>query len=211
MAPIKQRVLSASIDLRSQVRGAINIEIFHEWRDDVLELIDLPSGAQGLGNAGSATVWGAKTTASLPLSAIIPGGLLELEAEWRDSNYYDAIIGRERSVSSVDRLSAFAEFRQDLSAQQFAWGFSYRAPLEGPYFFVDEISVNRDERVCKAFIETTRFFGLKTSFVLDGIGARTFSRERHFFDPDRGGMFEGSQLISRDRGMFVTLTAAGQF
>lgn len=211
LGPDQTTRLSASIDLRSQVRGAINVELFHEWRDDVLELIILPSGAQGLGNAGSAKVWGAKSTVSLPLSSFIPGGLLELEAEWRDSSFDDSIIGRERSISSIDRLNAFVEFRQDLSKQQIAWGFSYQAPLEGPFFFVDEISLNRDGRAWKAFIETTRYFGLKTSLVLEGIGKRNFSRERQFFDPDRRGVIQRSQFISRDRGMFVTLTASGQF
>ncbi len=211
LGPDQTMRLSASIDLRSQARGAINVELFHEWRDDVLELIILPSGAQGLGNAGAAKVWGAKSTVSFPLSALIPGGLLEVEAEWRDSSFDDPIIARERSVSSIDRLNAFVEFRQDLPTRQMAWGFSYQAPLEGPFYFVDEISVNRDGRAWNAFVETTRYFGLKTSLALEGIGKRIFSRERQFFDPDRGGEFQGSQFISRDRGMFVTLTAAGQF
>lgn len=33
-------------------RGAVNLEVFHEWRSDVLEQIVLPSGVFGVANAG---------------------------------------------------------------------------------------------------------------------------------------------------------------
>ncbi|MEE9328682.1 MAG: TonB-dependent receptor [Parvularculaceae bacterium] len=211
LGPDQTTRLSSSIDLRSEARGALNVEVFHEWRDDVLEQTVLPSGVQGLGNAGSARVWGVKSTASLPLSAVIPGGLLELEAELRDSTFADPIITASRSVSSIDSADIFVQFRQDLPERKFAWGLSYRAPLEGPFFFADEISLNRDGRSWGGFIETNRFSGLKANLEFTGIGEQNFSRERQFFAPDRSGVFEGSQVISRDRGMFVTLTVSGQF
>lgn len=211
LGPDQTTRVSSSIDLRSQIRGALNVEVFHEWRNDILEQTVLPSGAHGVANAGSARVWGIKSTASLPLSHVIAGGLVEVAAEFLASTFADPIIASERSVSGIDSTNLFVEFRQDLTGRRVAWGFSYRAPLKGPFFFVDEISLNRDGRSWGAFIETTRFFGLKAHLELSGIGQQNFSRGRLFFDPDRSSTFQGSQVISRNRGMFITLTASGQF
>lgn len=211
LGPDQTTRLSTSVDLRSETRGALNVELFHEWRDDIQEQVILPSGAQGLGNAGSARVWGLKTNASLPLSAVLPGGLLEVEAEFLDSTFDDPITSEQRVVSNIDSPNIFAEFRQDLTERRIAWGFSYRAETDGLFFFADEESFNRDGRHWSAFIETTRVLGIKTSLEFSGIGKQNFFRERRFFNPDRDGAFDGSQTVSRDRGMFITLTMSGQF
>jgi len=211
LGPDQTTRLSASVDLRSDTRGALNVELFHEWRDDILEQIILPSGAQGLGNAGSARVWGVTSTASIPLSSLLPGGLVEVEAEFLDSKFDDPILDGSRSVSSIVSPNIFIQFRQDIIDKNFSWGISYRAETEGPFFFADEISLNRDGRSWAAFFETTRYLGIKTNLEISGIGGNNFSRKRSFFEPDRGGAFIGSETISRDRGLFATLTFSGQF
>ena len=211
LGPDQTTRLSASMDLRSEAYGALNIEVFHEWRDEILEQIILPSEVAGLGNAGSARVWGTSITADVPLEPFIPGGLLDIEARLLDSRFVDPITSSERSVSSIDKADVFIGFRQDRVGTPFAWGFWYRAPLEGPFYFVDEISLNRDSRSYGAFLETTRIPGLKTTLTVAGIGNQHFSRERRFFDPDRIGAFSGTESIHRGRGAFITVTVAGQF
>jgi hypothetical protein len=211
LGPDQTTRVSTALDLRSKSGSALNVEVFHEWRNDILEQIILPSGAQGLGNAGNAQVWGLKSTASFPLSFIIPGGLLELEAEFTDSSFLDPVISGKRAVSSIDDVNISIEFRQDIPNWKMAWGVSYTAPLEGPFFFVDEISLNGDGRTWGAFIETTRFLGLKTHLEFAGIGDRKFFNERSFYNPDRGGVFTGSLTSNSNRGLFTTLTISNQF
>jgi len=211
LEPDQTTKLSFSVDLRSDTRGAVNVELFHEWREGILEQIILPSGGQGIGNAGSARVWGLRANASLPLSPVIPGGLFELESEFLDSTFLDPITNERRVVSNTDSPSILASFRQDLTARRVAWGFSYRAVFDGTFFFADEESYNRDGEHWSVFVETARFLGVKTNLEFSGIGKQNFFRGRRFFDPDRSGVFVESQDISRDRGMFVTLTMSGQF
>lgn len=211
LGPDQTTRLSSSVDFRAESGAALNVEIFHEWRNDILEQIVLPSGAQGLGNAGSARVWGVTSTASLPLSFILPGGLIEAEIEFLDSTFRDPLLSGSRPISSIDSPNIFIEFRHDIPDAQISWGLSYRAPTDGPFFFADEISFNRDSRTWSAFLETTRFLGIKINFELAGIGRQNFFRRRSFFAPDRGGAFTGSETISRDRGMFAALTFSGQF
>lgn len=210
LGPDRKTRVSSVLDWRSSnTGGAINFEIFHEWRYDVLEQIVLPSGIPGLSNVGSARVWGLKSAISIPLDKFIEGGLLDVEAEFRDSTFYDPIISKDRSLSNINDADVLIEFRQDIEEKQISWGVSYRAPLEGPYFFADEISLNRDSASWNAFIETTRFNAIKISFELSGIGSQNFSRNRILFSPDRSEELIGRQLISRDQGMFATLTISG--
>lgn len=211
LGPDQTTRASFTLDLRSDRRGALNIEVFHEWRDDVIEQVLLPSGAFGAANAGSGEVWGVTTTAALPLIPLIPGGLIEVEADVRDSSFDDPLTGTNRALSDVRSPTVLAEFRQDLTRRRVAWGFSYRAARDVAFFFGDEESFTTDGDQWEAFVETTRFWGVRTNFALRNVGERNFFRERRFFDPSRAGVFAGTETIDRDRGMFATLTVTGQF
>ena len=134
LGPDQTTRVSTALDLRSKSGSVLNVEVYHEWRNDILEQIILPSGAQGLGNAGNAQVWGLRSTASFPLSFIIPGGLVELEAEFSDSSFFDPVISGKRAVSNIDDVNISIDFRQDIPNWKMAWGVSYTAPLEGPFF-----------------------------------------------------------------------------
>ncbi len=202
---------SFTIDLRSDARGALNVEFFHEWRDDVIEQVELPSGAFGADNAGDGRVWGVTANASLPLAPVIPGGLIEIEADIRDSTFEDPLTGQDRDLSDVESPTLFIEFRQDLPQARISWGASYRATRDNAVFFADEESFEETGETWRLFIETTRFWGIRTNFALRNIGDRNFFRERRFFEPSRAGEFTGTETIDRDRGMFATLTFTGQF
>lgn len=198
-------------DFRRGTGTSLNVEAFYEWRNDVLEQVILPSGQSGVANAGSARFWGFKANASLPLSGIIPGGLLEIETEFLDSSFTDPITGEKRSLSSIDSPNILVEFRQDLASDGFAWGVSYRAKTEGLFFFTDEESLNQDGEHWSVFLETTKLLGVKTNLEFSGVGSQKFFRGRRFFNPDRSGTFNGSESINTKRGMFVTLTLSKQF
>ncbi|MEM7707249.1 MAG: TonB-dependent receptor [Pseudomonadota bacterium] len=200
-----------TMDLRSDARGALNVETFYEWRDDVIEQILLPSGAFGSANAGDGRVWGVTANASVPLAPVVRGGLLEVEADLRDSDFADPLTGRDRDLSNVRSPAVLAEFRQDLTDQKWAWGFSYRAAQDNAFFFADEESLTTNSDQWRIFVETTRYRGIRANLGLRNIGDRSFLRERRFFEPSRAGSFAGSETVDRSRGMFVTLTLTGQF
>ena len=200
-----------TVDMRSETRGAINVELFHEWRDDVIEQILLPSGAFGSANAGDGRIWGVTANASLILSPLIPGGLIEVEADIRDSTFADPLTGSDRAISNVSSPTILAEFRQDLTGRKLAWGFSYRAARERSFFFANEESLTRDGEQWRVFIETTRVKGIRTNLAIRNMGKRNFFRERRFFEPSRADAFTGTETINRDRGIFATLTLSGQF
>ncbi len=198
-------------DYRQETGLAINVELFHEWRDDVLEQLVLPSGVPGTGNAGSADVRGITSSITIPLRSFIPGGLLEIEAEVLDSSFTDPLTGRERELSGLSTPNIFLDFRQDLISRSLSWGFSYRATSENTFYFADEETFSRDGDQWRVYVETTRIAGIRSNLSLRNVGSRNFFQERRFFQPTRAQTFTGTETIDRERGMFVTLTFSGQF
>ncbi len=200
-----------TVDYRAPSGTALNLEVFHEWRDDVLEQVVLPSGAFGVANAGSAQFWGLDADLSLPLGLLIPGGLIEADIALRESSFDDPLTGRIRNVNGFASPVIDVNFRQDLPELQFAWGLRYEPPTDIENFFVDEAVFESRETRWTAFVETTRFFGVKSRIEVRNIGGQDFPRERLFFTPDRGGAFAGSEVIDRTRGAFIKLTLSNQF
>lgn len=211
LGPDQTTRASFTVDLRSDKRGALNIELFHEWRDDLIEQIDLPSGGFGSANAGNGRIWGITANTSIPLTTLIKGGLLEIEADIRDSTFADPLSGRARDISDVSSPTLLAEFRQDLPARKIAWGVSYRAPQESRFFFADEVSFTRTGSQLRAFVQSNHIKGWRTTLEVRNLDGRSFFRERSFFAPNRAHAQTGSEVIDRRRGAFVSLTVAGQF
>lgn len=211
LGPDQTTRLSFTADIRANSGVALNMEAFHEWRDDVLEQVVLPSGVPGLANAGSARVWGLDIDGSLPLTALLRGGLIEVEAEFRDARFVDPITGEPRRITGLSNPDVRIDFRQDLAKERFAWGVRYEPRINFYRFFVDEeIEEARDYR-WTAFVETTRFFEVKMQLRVRNIGGQEFPRDRLLFEPDRSGAFIGSEIIDRTRGSFALLTVSDQF
>jgi hypothetical protein len=202
---------SFTADYRLASSFAFNLEAFHEWRSDVLEQIILPSGVAGLANAGSARVWGAQINGALPLRAVLPGGLLEVNSLFRDAAFDDPITGETRRVTSLANPIVTINLRQDLTAQRFAWGVRYEPPREVFIFFANEAIFEERTHQLTAFVETTRFFGVRMQLEVRNIGGQEFPRDRLLFAPDRSGDFIGSEVLRRRRGEFVKFTVSDQF
>ncbi|WP_197409568.1 TonB-dependent siderophore receptor [Erythrobacter sp. YT30] len=211
LGPDQTTRASFTADFRAPSGAALNVEAFHEWREDVLEQVILPSGVGGLANAGSARVWGMDVEGALPLRAVLPGGLLEVTAEFRDSSFDDPITGETRNINGLQNPNIDIDFRQDFTAERFAYGIRYEPRIEFATFFIDEaIEEARGDR-WTAFIETTRFFGLKMNLEVRNIGGQIFPRDRLLFTPDRSGSLTGSEILDRRRGEFVKFTITDQF
>ncbi len=202
---------SVTADYRLKSGFAVNLEAFYEWRSDVLEQIVLPSGVPGLANAGSARVWGAEINGALPLRAVLPGGLLEVSSLFRDASFDDPITGEARRITNLVNPIVSINLRQDLTAQRFAWGLRYEPPREVFIFFANEQILEERTHQITAFVETTRFFGVRMQLEVRNIGGQEFPRDRLLFAPDRSGEFIGSELLRRRRGEFVKFTVSDQF
>jgi hypothetical protein len=185
-------------------------ELFHEWREDVLEQVALTSGAFGLANAGSGEVWGLVGSAALKLAPVLPGRLLEARATIQDSSFDDRLTGQTRSLTNIVSPRVTVNFRHDLPARRVSWGAGFVLPRDDRCLLGDENSDFRVGKELSLFVETTHFLGVKSRLTLKGVGGRDFIGQRTFFDPYRAGAVTGFEASDRKRGMFVTLTVEGR-
>ncbi len=211
LSPDQTWRVEGTVDWRFNSRGSINITLFHEWRNDVLEQIILPSGGSGRGNAGSATLYGLEADLILPLDFAIPGGRLEAGYRRRESNLFDPIIGRDRPLSFITPEFVSFEFRQDLVKERLAWGVEMDGGFNDPIFFVSEfVEVNGPYRF-NVYAESTRWFGVKMRLEWNRFTGNTFDRDRSFFTTDRGGDFSGRELQRRNFGDTVRFIVTTPF
>lgn len=202
---------SLSVDHRFAERGAINVELFYEWRKDVLEQIILPSGDQGIGNAGDARVWGIKSSLSLPLESILQGGLLEIEVDSTRSRFEDPITGESRDLTDITRPRIQVDVRQDIIAAKMSWGVTYQSRRTANSYFINEHHRSVFEPLGSAFIETTRFEDIKVRLSLRNLGEEREHRQRWIYAQDRSGALALFEDTHRTTGPFVALTISGRF
>lgn len=211
LSPDQTWRLETSADWRFNSQGSLVVTLFHEWRNDVLEQIILPSGGTGLGNAGSATFYGLEADLILPLDFVIPGGRLEAGYRRRDSSLFDPIINADRSLSNINDEFFTFEFRQDFVQDRFSWGVSLDGTFQEQNFFVSERLDFMGPNRWNLYAETTRFLGVKMRLEWNRFTGNKFDRDRFFFDPDRGGAFTGRELQVRDFGSTIRFLITSQF
>jgi hypothetical protein len=198
-------------DHRFEEKGAVSLEVYHEWRSDVLEQIILPSGNQALGNAGDATVQGIKLTANLPLDWWIKDGLLTFKADFTDSSFDDPVTGNNRKLTRQDNPDISVDFRQDLVAHQLSWGLGYEAFTEREEYFVNEYNFYRTQGRWSAFIESLAYAGFKVRLAAANLGNERERWDRSVFDGDRNSPLLLKDQTQRRRGPSVSLTVSRTF
>ncbi|SDD87951.1 TonB-dependent receptor plug domain-containing protein [Kordiimonas lacus] len=211
LRPDRTDRLEGTVNYQFSDRGALSLTLFHEWKDDVLERIVLPSGAQARANVGSARRWGLDAQASIPLDQLLKGGLLEVELYAKESSFLDPLTNQTRRLHDFKPLEYFIDFRHDILNSEWSWGVEYESNFNWHGYFVEEFEDFEGSDRWDLFIETTQFFGVKmklTSFY-------TFSvqrdRIRYLYAPTRGDTFIGTEISERERDTGFLFEISGQF
>ena len=216
LAPDESTEAIATFDWSFSERGSLQIELFHEWKSDILEQIVISVDDdgfinQGLGNAGDARFWGMEAELNLPLDWIMPNGLIEISYEYGNSTFDDPVTGRDRPINGYTPDMLNFEFRQDLTDHKVAWGIEYWGRFTDTEFLVDEFVTFQGNKRVRFFIETTRYFDIKTQLEVTHLNTGRYTRSRYFFDGSRAGDYQGSQVSSRQRRPELKLSFSGSF
>ncbi len=191
--------------------GSLNVELYHEWKDDVLEFILLPNGDQGLGNAGDARLWGYSLVATVPLGYFIRGAQIKLQADDVSTEFEDPLTASERILTNISKPIVEIDFRQDLPEQKLAWGLGFRGGRTTSYYYLNDIDTYRSKSRFEVFVESSYYDGLTIRLEVNRIPEEVIDRERLFFTPNRAGILSEYELTRRTRGTMVSLSVAGQF
>lgn len=212
LRPDRGTKLSLDIDHRTEGGPALNIELYHAWKDDVLEDIILGPGAPGeppvtgIGNAGEARAWGVELAATSPL----PFGLeLDASVSWRRSAFDDPITGATRALNGMEPLGYAVELRQELPARGLTWGLQASAEGEGTSWFVDERSTY-DEGVERSFYLKAALSPQLTA-TLTVSGRRSLRVGRDLHTPTRAAPLDTQERGSFREGPDVAISVEGRF
>jgi len=211
LQPERTNELSATFDWSFSEKGSLKSKLSHQWIDDVLEEIELPSGGQGLGNAGAAKIWGIDTQINIPTAGFLDNGLLEVSYNYISSDFNDVIIHRSRNISDYNPRDFVMKFRQDLTDSKIAWGINYYDKFERIDYLVDTIVSFKGNRRLQAFIETTYFDDYKIQLEVSNMNVGKFTRTREFYADNRSGSYDGMEVSNRRREPEYKLSIWGTF
>ncbi|WP_068079460.1 TonB-dependent receptor plug domain-containing protein [Novosphingobium rosa] len=204
------RVL-ARIDHRWGKGGALALEAWHQWHRGLLGYLVLPSGDQALGIIGDGRQWGVTAQGTLPLGTLLKGARLTVDGTWRGSRLRDPLTGMPRPMDDIAPLSLTAEMRHDVPRLKSSWGLTFTAPEHGATWYTNEVLRWHDGAVWGAYLETTALHGIKTTLTGKAILGYERDRLRHFFQPTRAGVDNGSETRGQRQGGTLALTMAKSF
>jgi len=218
-------ILELSQEKRLGADGVVKLTAFHHWISDVLDLLPLTPSFEAPGNIGDGRRWGLLFESTLPLDSLgLPSAKLDFKLRWQDSTVVDPVTGEDR-VLSVDSPSqgpiifdveneyaVSLDYRQDFQAERLAWGFTIAERAEQLQFKVNELEVYDEGTEFRAFIETTRWLGIKIQ--LNGENLLDFAdvRDRALFIGERDlSPLDSRQHRDRTRGVRIQLVFSGSF
>ena len=200
LRPDAKTRLSSILDWKFSARGNLQVEAFHEWRSDILENIILPSGGEGIGNAGNARLWGFEAKTTIPLDRYLDGAQIEVEYTYQRSTFRDPVIDLQNRQINQHQNSWFnVNFRHDIPNAKVSWGVDYEGAFRSNSFYVSERGSFKGNGRFEAFVETTRYFGMKIRLKVRNINTGNYTRSRFIFVGDRSGLLDQTIIASRKR------------
>ena len=221
-------VVEISHERRFDEFGVVKLTAFHHWISDVLDLLPITPDFEAPGNIGDGRRWGVEFEGTAPMDWIgLPGSKLELTLRWKDSTVIDPVTGQDRILSGEGGQNAYRtltnrnknnkyfvgfNFRQDFDAARVAWGWTVAERAERPLFKVNEFDVFKEDIAMDAFIETTRWFGLKIRIDAQNITNDAAERVRTRFTGERDISPVDSTIVNyRHNGRRLVLSLSGSF
>jgi hypothetical protein len=221
-------VAEASHEHRFGRSATLKLTLFHHWIEDVLDLLPLSPAFEAPGNIGDGRRWGMEIESTLPLDWLgLSGAKLDAMLQLQDSSVTDPVTGNRRVLSGQGGVIAYRtlvnlnrnnryqvrlDFRQDLESARIAWGWTVAERDRRPLFKVNELDVNNESAAVDAFIETSRWAGLKVSLLGENLMNFITRRTRTFYTGERDlSAVDSVEVRERYTGRRLTLTVSGSF
>lgn len=205
--------------------GVVKVTAFHDWISDVEDLLPLTPEFEVPGNIGDGRRWGVELESTVPLQFVgLVGAKLDAKLRWQESTVTDPVTGQSRVLTAdggnsqdikfynENRYTVILDFRQDLEKSRVAWGWHYATRAERPLFKVNELEVYDEGTQLNAFIETTRWWGLKIRFTANNILDVVDTRDRTIYTGERElSPVDYRELRTMTNGTRLILSFSGAF
>ncbi|MGK0296790.1 MAG: hypothetical protein ACI9XC_000383 [Gammaproteobacteria bacterium] len=218
-------VLELTQEKRFGDDGVVRLTAFHHWISDVLDLLPLSTRFEARGNIGDGRRWGVELDTTIPLDRLgLVDAKLNFKARWQDSTVVDPVTDKNRVLSikgssgggirfnNENKYAVFVNYRQDFQTARVAWGWSVIERAERFLFKANELEIFDEGMALTAFIETTRWFGVKMQLSGENILNFEEERIRTIFTEERDlSPLAATQLRHRTRGAQLFFTVSGAF
>jgi hypothetical protein len=210
LEPDKTWRLAATWDQRFGKAGAVVITVRHDEISDAVDRVPIVGPGYAFdapGNIGHATRDEIELNASLPLDAVVPGGLLKADVTARRSRVVDPATGERRSLSDEPSLEGALRFTLDLPARRMRWGVDVALAEEKQEYRFDEVRTDRVEARWSAHVETRPAPAWNLRLEIDNLTGGKVDRRREQYAGLRGtAPLKRIETRSMDHGAFAGVT-----
>jgi len=228
LQPDSSWILDLGHEKRFGELSVLKLTVFYHWISDVLDLLPISPTLEVPGNIGDGKRWGAELEGTMPLEWLgLSGARMDIKTHWQDSSVTDPDTGQQRVLSGQSGSDSYQtvsnlrknnrryiriDYRQDFEDLRFAWGWTIAERDRRPLFKVNELEVHDEGLAIDAFIETTRWAGMKMRFSVENILDHILIRDRTVFT-GRRDLSPVDFYLFRDRytGRRLTLSLNGRF
>jgi outer membrane receptor for ferrienterochelin and colicins len=193
--------------------GSIQLKLEAESITDIVDQVPISATEEAVGNLPSAKRLRASLKTGLLLDSLgLRGGRVDATVVQSSERLRDPLLGTRRSVSSADPWMWSLEFRHDVPATPWVWGFqSDQAGKERRYRLDYDFRQYRDRPQLVLFVEHKNVFGLRVRAMLQNtLGREEKSFETYYVDR-RDGPVSFYQNRTNAFGPIYRIQISGRF
>lgn len=155
LEPEKSTVIEAIYERRFWGEGVFDVTVSHAEIEDVVDVIPLTGGFDGVGNIGDGTADFLQLRLTLPIDRLgIPNGRFQTRGSWSSTSVLDPVTGEERRFQGNQAFGCGVSFNQDLMGGRWSYGFDHGCNVDkGRGFRVREVRAFYEEPGVGAFVQ----------------------------------------------------------
>ena len=155
LEPEKSTVIEAIYEHRFDGEGVFEVTVSHADIEDVVDVIPLTGGFDGVGNIGDGTADFFQLRLTLPTDRLgIPNGRFQTRGSWSSTSVLDPVTGEARRFQGNQAFGCGVSFNQDLMGGRWSWGFEHGCNIDkGRAFRVREVRAFHEEPDVEAFVQ----------------------------------------------------------
>jgi outer membrane receptor for ferrienterochelin and colicins len=193
--------------------GSVKLKIEAESIADIVDQVPISATEEAVGNLPSAERFRASLRTGVLLDGLgLRGGRVDATLVHSSQRLRDPLLGTRRSVSFAEPWSWNLEFRHDVPATPWVWGFqSDHAGRDRTYRLDYDYYQYRNRPQLILFAEHKSVFGLKVRAMLQNTLGRRERSVEAFYADRRDGPVSFYQIRTNEFGLIYRLQISGTF